>query len=51
MSDVIQDILRLNEPRNPGIVITGDDTNEYIVVPTGDNYLLPQILEIKLKNN
>lgn len=51
VSDVMQDILRLNEPRNPGIVITGDDTNDYSVVPTGDNYLLPQILEIKLKNN
>lgn len=52
VTEVIRDILRLNEPRNPGVVIKADETaSEYEVLATADNYFTPQILEIKLKNN
>jgi hypothetical protein len=50
VTDVIKEILRLNEPRNPGVVIKGNNAG-YSVISTADNYLYPQILEIKLKNN
>lgn len=49
VTDEIKDILRKNESKNTGIVIKGRDARGNTLVSTGDNYLLPQILEIKLK--
>lgn len=50
VKEVMQDVLRYNEPRNPGLVIKKKNGSGYSVVATGDNYYRPQILEIKLRN-
>ena len=52
ITDIVKDILRLNAPRNPGVVIRAiENAAGYEVLATSDNYFTPQILEIKLKNN
>ena len=50
ISDIVRDMLRVKEARNPGFVIKSREDSNCIAVATGDSYYRPQILEIQLKN-
>ena len=50
ISDIVRDMLRVKEARNPGFVIKSREGSNCIAVATGDSYYRPQILKIQLKN-
>ena len=50
ISDIVRDMLRVQEARNPGFVIKSREGSNCIAVATGDSYYRPQILKIQLKN-
>lgn len=48
---ILEEILKAGEIRSSGMVIKlNAKANEFEVLSTGDNYYMPQILEIKFKN-
>lgn len=50
ISDIVRDMLRVKEARNPGFVIKSRKSSGCMAVATGDSYYRPQILKIQLKN-
>lgn len=50
ISDIVRDMLRVKEARNPGFVVKSREGNSCMTVATGDSYYRPQILKIQLKN-